>query len=40
MLAGGAELVHSIDSSADALRLAAEHVTLNQLSPDRAALGR
>jgi len=36
MLAGGAGLVHSIDSSADALRLAAEHVTLNQLSPDRA----
>ncbi len=36
MLAGGAELVHSIDSSADALRLAAEHVTLNQLSSDRA----
>jgi len=36
MLAGGAELVHSIDSSADALRLAAEHVTLNQMSSDRA----
>jgi len=36
MLAGGAELVHSIDSSADALRLAADHVTLNQLSPERA----
>jgi 23S rRNA (cytosine1962-C5)-methyltransferase len=36
MLAGGAELVHSIDSSAHALRLAAEHVTLNQLSPERA----
>jgi 23S rRNA (cytosine1962-C5)-methyltransferase len=31
MLAGGAEHVHSIDSSADALRLGAEHVALNQL---------
>jgi 23S rRNA (cytosine1962-C5)-methyltransferase len=36
MLAGGAEAVHSIDSSAEALRVAAEHVALNQLEPGRA----
>jgi 23S rRNA (cytosine1962-C5)-methyltransferase len=36
MLAGGAESVHSIDSSAEALRVGAEHVALNQLEPGRA----
>ncbi len=36
MLAGGAEFVHSIDSSADALRLAGEHVALNGFEPSRA----
>lgn len=36
MLAGGADFVHSIDSSADALRLASEHVSLNGIDPARA----
>jgi 23S rRNA (cytosine1962-C5)-methyltransferase len=36
MLAGGAEFVHSIDSSADALRLASEHTLLNGIDPARA----
>ena len=36
MLAGGAGHVHSIDSSADALRLGAEHVALNGLAAERA----
>jgi 23S rRNA (cytosine1962-C5)-methyltransferase len=36
MLAGGAEFVHSIDSSADALRLAGEHMALNGFEPVRA----
>lgn len=36
MLAGGAEWVHSVDSSAEALRVGAEHVALNRLDPDRA----
>jgi 23S rRNA (cytosine1962-C5)-methyltransferase len=36
MLAGGAEHVHSIDSSADALRLGADHVALNGLQAGRA----
>ena len=36
MLAGGAGFVHSIDSSANALRVAAQHVTLNALSAERA----
>ena len=36
MLAGGAEFVHSIDSSADALRLASEHARLNGVDPARA----
>jgi 23S rRNA (cytosine1962-C5)-methyltransferase len=31
MLAGGAEWVHSIDSSAEALRVGAEHLALNRL---------
>ena len=35
MLAGGAGHVHSIDSSADALRLGAEHIALNGLSAER-----
>jgi 23S rRNA (cytosine1962-C5)-methyltransferase len=36
MLAGGAAFVHSIDSSADALNMAARHVTLNDLPAERA----
>ena len=36
LLAGGAEHVHSIDSSAEALRLAAENVALNGFAPSRA----
>ncbi len=36
MLAGGAEFVHSIDSSADALRLASGHAQLNGIDPERA----
>jgi len=36
MLAGGAEFVHSIDSSADALRLASEHAQLNGIDAARA----
>jgi len=36
MLAGGAEFAHSIDSSAEALRVAAEHVSLNRLPSARA----
>jgi 23S rRNA (cytosine1962-C5)-methyltransferase len=36
MLAGGAEFVHSIDSSAEALRLAHQHVALNGIAPERA----
>ncbi len=34
-LAGGAKSVLSIDTSEDALKLAQENITLNQLSPDR-----
>lgn len=37
MLAGGAASVHSIDSSADALAMAAEHVRINRLD-ERAAV--
>jgi 23S rRNA (cytosine1962-C5)-methyltransferase len=36
MLAGGAAAVHSIDSSADALRMAREHVRLNGLDEEAA----
>ena len=36
MLAGGAAAVHSIDSSAEALRMAREHVRLNGLNEDAA----
>ncbi len=36
MLAGGAASVHSIDSSADALAMAARHGTLNDLDAQRA----
>jgi 23S rRNA (cytosine1962-C5)-methyltransferase len=36
MLAGGAASVHSIDSSADALRMAREHVRLNGLREEAA----
>jgi len=36
MLAGGAQFVHSIDSSAEALRVAGEHMALNGLAPERA----
>jgi 23S rRNA (cytosine1962-C5)-methyltransferase len=36
MLAGGAASVHSIDSSGDALRLAREHVQLNDLPAEAA----
>ncbi len=36
MLAGGAASVHSIDSSADAVAMAREHVALNGLDPARA----
>jgi 23S rRNA (cytosine1962-C5)-methyltransferase len=36
LLAGGAAAVHSVDSSADALRLAREHVRLNGLPEDAA----
>ena len=35
MLAGGAEHVHSIDSSADALRLAEEHARINGITPEK-----
>lgn len=35
MLAGGAEHVHSIDSSADALRLAEEHARINGIKPEK-----
>jgi 23S rRNA (cytosine1962-C5)-methyltransferase len=35
MLAGGAEHVHSIDSSADALRLAEEHGRINGITPEK-----
>ena len=35
MLAGGAAHVHSIDSSADALRLAEEHARLNGITPEQ-----
>ena len=35
MLAGGAEHVHSIDSSADALRLAEEHARINGITPEQ-----
>ncbi len=35
MLAGGGEFVHSVDSSAEALRLGAEHVMLNEFAADR-----
>jgi 23S rRNA (cytosine1962-C5)-methyltransferase len=38
LLAGGAEHVHSIDSSAEALELAAEHVQLNGYGADAAGL--
>jgi 23S rRNA (cytosine1962-C5)-methyltransferase len=36
MLAGGAEHVHSVDSSADALRVATEHITLNRFAVERS----
>jgi 23S rRNA (cytosine1962-C5)-methyltransferase len=36
MLAGGAEHVHSIDSSTDALRVGTEHVALNRLAAERS----
>ncbi len=36
MLGGGAEFVHSIDSSAEALRLADEHMALNGFARERA----
>jgi 23S rRNA (cytosine1962-C5)-methyltransferase len=36
MLAGGAEHVHSVDSSADALRIATEHITLNRFAVERS----
>lgn len=35
MLAGGAEHMHSIDSSADALRLAEEHARINGITPEK-----
>ena len=35
MLTGGAEHVHSIDSSADALRLAEEHARINGITPEK-----
>lgn len=35
MLTGGAEHVHSIDSSADALSLAEEHARINGIAPER-----
>jgi 23S rRNA (cytosine1962-C5)-methyltransferase len=34
MLAGGAQFVHSVDSSAEALRLGAGHATLNRFAPE------